>query len=246
MKIILQFIMKLLETILQSKKKIVESKWIVKEVDLWWFEIEYNKNALFTTLNQGKKKFTHWACPVFAPAINLKYNCNIKLEEKDIDIILKQMQLNWKRDPKKWARWSDWVKYVMNYLKANKKRLWIKKLPKVIRFTNKKPWNLQEYIKKWYAVLIGIWVSKRFVSDARDWKIEDFNDYKNYKWTSLRHFTNLCRWTWRGTFTEDKHHDFILDSYSFNVKWNEWLYECNWKEVLEDIAYNTKYLFINN
>jgi len=205
-----------------------------------------NKIALFNSLNQWALKLTWYWCTIFAPAINLKYNCWIKLTINDImKIGLKQVKL-WKLIDKVWGKWSDWIYVIYDYIVDNADDRWWK-IPNLIEFKNttKDKKELEKWIDRGYMVTIGIKVNKTFIKDARDWDIDLFDDYKDYKWTDLAHFTNITRWKMRFNWTKwsSYNKEQFVDSYAFNKKGNKWIYKCNIKEVLQDIAMPTKYIF---
>ena len=195
----------------------------------------YPENSIrqFHILNQWDEKLQRMMCTFFAPAINLAYNCWIKLKESDLMLIAAEQVDKWEFDYKKWGYGLKWVDAVYEYIKHHASARWWK-IPTLIKFTT---WDNEE-IKLWrergFSILIGIKVTKQFLTDAKDWKINEYSDYINYKWTDLAHFTNLIK------HFDDK--EYINDSYAFNWK-REWLYECNWDEIIEDIVMRSKYLF---
>ena len=200
-----------------------------------------NKIALFWDLNQWDKEWSRYGCTFFASAIGLKYNCWIELNEDDLELIAEKQYNKWKFNYKKGWYGNDWINAVLDFVKEHKNtRGW--NVPNLITFKKEDTEKLKEWINRGYMVTIWIWVNKEFPKDARDWKIENYEDYKNYKWYGYKHFTNITKWTWRFTLWKDKYKDLIVDSYAFNKKDNEWLYECDIDEILEDIAMNTKYI----
>ena len=148
-----------------------------------------------------------------------------------------------KLDNKVWWRWIDWINSIYNFVIENaKERKWT--IPKLIRFAKSDNLLLNDRLDRWYAIIIWISVNRDFVKDSIDWKLDMFKDYLKYKWTELKHFTNIIRW--KARFLEkggDYNKEYILDSYAFNKQWKKWDYECNIKEVLEDLTMETKYLF---
>jgi len=203
-----------------------------------------NTIALFNDLNQWAEKLTWYWCTLFAPAINLKYNCWIVLTVEDLTKIwLKQVRL-WKLTDKIWWKWIDWINAVYQYVIDNAKTRWWT-IPNLIEFHKYDTQELEKWIDRGYMTTIGIKVNKTFIKDAKDGILDMFEDYKNYKWTDLWHFTNITRWKMRFDWTKwsDYNKEQFIDSYAFNKKGNKWTYKCNIKEVLEDIAMPTKYIF---
>jgi len=202
-----------------------------------------NTIALFSSLNQWAEKETVYYCSLFAPAINLKYNCGIELTIEDLKAIGKKQIALWKLDPRIWWTWIDWINAVYNYVVENaEKRKWI--IPKLIRFKKSDDLLVKDWLDRWYAIIIWISVNKDFVKDSIDWKLDMFENYLKYKWNDLKHFTNIMRW--KARFLEkggNYNKEYILDSYAFNKQGKKWDYECNIKEVLEDLTMETKYLF---
>lgn len=200
-----------------------------------------NKIALFHDLCQNDEQWSKWACSFFAPAINLKYNCWIVLTEEDIKIIAKRQNSLGLFSYTKWWYGSNWVKSVYQYVKDNaEERGW--EIPNLITFRDEDN-EVLKWINRWYACIIWIWVNREFGSDAIDWKIEKYEDYNKYKWTSFKHFTNLLTFTWRFTKDPSEYKDYILDSTAFNEKNQEWLYECDVDKVLESFDMPSKYIF---
>lgn len=207
---------------------------------------KFNQNntiALFNDLNQWDLRLTWFWCSIFAPAINLKYNTGIKLMIEDI-IEIWNRQIKRGLLSKKGGKWEDWVNAVLEYVIENaENRGW--EIPNLAVF---KIWNkdeISDWIDRGYMVMVWIKVNKTFVKDIKDGIVDLFDDYINYKWEDLAHFTNLTRWKCR--FDKNPCWDYnkeqFIDSYAFNKKWNPWTYKCNIKEVLEDIAMPTKYCF---
>lgn len=203
-----------------------------------------NKIALFNELNQGANKFSWYWCSLFAPAINLKYNCWITLTLEDLKIIWeKQIKLKL-LDPNFGWKWSDGIKAVYNYVIENaEKRNW--SIPNLIEFDNSNNIEVLDWIDRWYMVTLGIQVNKSFKADILDGKLDLYQDYNKYKWTDLAHFTNITRWKSRFIWfkSEDFNSEQFIDSYAFNSKWNPWIYKCNIEKVLNSFDMNTKYLF---
>ena len=204
--------------------------------------MEINKIALFGDLNQGRRRESWYQCSIYSLAINLQYNCWIRLSEDDLDIIAHEMVKDGVMDLKVGAYMSDASKYVISYITKRQKYLWIDKLPEFKQYSNRTESDkIRELNKNWFSTVILLKVNNDFVKDSRDWKIERFEDYVNYKWR-INHFTNLSRWIWRGDKSVKKY-DFILDSYSYNEAENSWLYEVDAKEIFEDLLWNNSRLF---
>lgn len=198
--------------------------------------IEWNKinpHCKFHNLNQWDEELTKMYCTIYAPAINLKYNCDIALTEEDIKYIAnKQVQKNL-LSHKKGGRGSDWVKAVYDFVKENaSERGW--KVPNLVTLSPSDTTLLKSFINRGYAVTIWIKVSKNFYLDvADDRELNDFEDYLNYfGW--IWHFTNIAKWI------KNNPHDMIIDSY-FDRKWS--IYKVDIDKVLAKIAMRTKYVF---
>ena len=199
--------------------------------------------ALFNDLNQWTEKETAYYCSLFAPAINLKYNLGIELTIEDLKAIGKKQIAIWKLDSKVWWAWLDWINAIYNFVIENAEKR-KRTIPNLIRFEKFDDLVLNDWLERWYAVVIWISVNRNFVRDAIDWKLNMFRDYSQYKWIDLKHFTNIMRWKNRlWDKAEDFNKEFIIDSYAFNKQWKSWNYECDIKEVLEDITMASKYLF---
>ena len=220
-----------------------------------------SKNFVFHIFDQRKHKKYHYCCSVFAPFVNVTVNCrkthNIDLNRNDLDIVIDRMVKDWKLLIKKnskwfaWGKWEDWFFYTLNYIKEQVK-LWRKNedwkewiVPNYAEFkrqTDDK--NLMTFINNWYAILVWMWVNEQFVRDMIDWKIEKYEDYKNYKWDKLKHFTNIWKWLRTWPWWQRYWEEFMLDNYAHNQYWFKWMYwNFNIKEWLEDILYPTKYVF---
>lgn len=195
-----------------------------------------NKICLFHDLNQWDEEITKILCWLYWPSINVKYNLWIDLNEDDIKIIFRQMEIDWKIIDWVWMLGADWVEYIYQYIKDNhKERGW--NIPNLCIMTEDS--DVKAWTNKWYSVLIWIKYNDEFIKDIRDFKIDKFEDYKNYKWDNW-HFTNLIKYNCRGWECSDKWREFILDSY-FRTG-GSW-YECSIKEMLEDLDMKTKYVF---
>lgn len=225
-------------------------------------EYNYNNsnNLVFHSFNQRKNKKYYYCCSVFAPIININMNCkithNIDFTRDDIDKIIDRMVLAWKLILEKnedwfaWGKWLDWVNYVLSYVKEQvakwRKNLNWKKwnIPNLKTFYHWDEDELSNWTQRWYMFIFWMWVNSSFVTDMVDWKLENFDDYKNYEWDSLKHFTNwwvFLRW-WPDS--EKYWQEFICDSYAYNKRWTEWLYwNFDIKEAIEHILYRSKYIF---
>jgi len=209
-----------------------------------------NKLALFNSLNQWDNKKQRMMCSFFAPAINLKYNCWIELTEDDLMIIAeKQSKIKSKRewqeflfDYKKWWYWEDWVNAILDYVIENSEaRNW--EIPNLAEFKREDKNELFKWHERGYMAIIGIKVNDEYYEDAKDWLIEEYEDYISYKW-DIWHFTNTMIWKcWFSWDCQDYDKEYIVDSYAFNKRDNKWMYECNLKELIEDISMTTKYIF---
>lgn len=222
-------------------------------------EFNYNNasNFLFHTFNQRKDKKYHYICAIAAAFINITVNCkkthHIDLTREDLDVVINRMHKAWKIQLEKdenwfaWAKWLDWVNYTLFYVKEQVRK-WRKnvnwknwKCPNLAKFYNEDEEELLKWIDRGYVVLFWFWVNSEFVRDMIDWKIEKYEDYKNYKWERLKHFTNMWKWL---RSKEKYWQEFILDSYAHNLQWYEWMYwNFDIKEWLEDLAFRTKYIF---
>lgn len=222
---------------------------------------EYNfnnaENLLFHSFNQRKHKKYYYCCAVFAPIINITMNCkrthNIDFTRNDIDVICDRMEKAWKLIRYKnekwfaWAEWLDWINYTYSYLKEQvakwrKSSSWKKwKTPNLSTYYDDDDEKLKKQRDCWYVYIFWMWVNKDFVEDMIDWKLERFEDYKNYKWDKLKHFTNWAIWQ---RSKEKYWEEFICDSYAHNKHWFERIYwNFNLKEALEDILFRSKYIF---
>ena len=206
--------------------------------------LSINDTALFPEINQWDRRFSQNQCTIYGSAINLKYNCWINLTEDDLDIIANRMVDDWKLRLDSGARGEDGVNYTYDYVREFAQDRWWK-IPNLVIFKDYDLEKINEWLQRGYMLMLGIRVNREFVKDARDGKIEKYEDYKNYQWKDLAHFTNVCIWKCRFSSEECEwfNKEMIVDSYAFNKKDREWIYECDIKELLEDIAMNTKYIF---
>lgn len=201
-----------------------------------------NTIAHFNELNQGLHEYLWYLCTLFAPAVNLKYNCWITLTKEDLMVIAKKQVLKWLlRLDYGWSG-EDWVNAIYDFVVENAlHRGW--KIPnlKVFKRYDKEQY---EWIDRGYMIMIWMWVNESFKSDILDWKLDLFDDYNEYRWTKLKHFTNLTKWKDRfWNKTKNFNREFFVDSYAYNKKGNKWIYDCNLEKVLETFAYNTRYIF---
>lgn len=203
-----------------------------------------NTIAQFNDLNQWDEKETWYLCSLYAPAVNLKYNCWINLNEDDLKIIAFRQKAKWLLDMNYGWKWEDWIKAIYDYIVENHlERKW--KIPNLKVFKSYNKIQQEDWLDRWYMLTIWIQVWKIFLEDVKDWKLDLFEDYNNYVWKDLWHFTNLTRWKCRFNKKgcEDKNKEQFIDSYSFNPKWNPWTYKCDIDKVLNSFAMETRYLF---
>jgi len=200
-----------------------------------------NKVALFNNLNQGDEEWSKMCCSFFAPSVNLKYNCNIELTERDIKEIASTQNALWKFSYTKWGYWSDWVEAVYQFVKNNARQRWWN-IPNLAIFKPEDKNELNKWLSRGYSTMIGVKISKEFYNDARDGLINKYEDYKNYKW-NIWHFLNIWTRTWRFEREKEDYEDFILDNYVWNERWDKWYYKSNNEEVLEDLVMPSKYIF---
>lgn len=205
-----------------------------------------NTYCLFNELNQWWERFTWHLCSLYAVAINLKYNCGIVLTKDDIKKIAERQVKLWLLSLTEWWKGLDWINAVNNFLKENKDRFW--ELPTLIKFKKDNTEIFNNLKNHWFAIICWIWVNKEFPKDVQDWKLENFNDYKKYKWDYLRHFTNVVKWKdwWKEKppFWRYYNHEFILDSYAFNTKDREWMYYGDIEKMRQTFIYPSCYAFI--
>ena len=197
-----------------------------------------NKVALFHEFNQWDEEETLMMCSFFAPAVNLKYNCWINLTEEDIKLIAKKQEEKELFSYTNWWYSKDWVEAIYQFVKDNATTRWWN-IPNLATVTNDT--EVLDWIRRWYSTMVWIKVNKVFYNDLKDWIVEDFEDYTNYKW-DIGHFLNLATWTWRFTFKEDKYEDFMLDNYAFSDKRKN-LVKSDIEEILSDLDMKTKFVF---
>jgi len=203
-----------------------------------------NKIAKFPwDINQGDDVKQHYLCTLFAPAIMVRYNCGIEITEKDINKIARIEIANWDINPKSWGSGKNGFYAIYEYIKNNADlRGW--KVPKYKILTNSNVVELNDWLDRGYMATIWIAVNRDFPKDAKDWKLDLYKDYANYKWQDIHHFTNIMRWIDRwNSKGSDYWKEWIVDSYATMDRSRKFMYECDAKEVLEDIAMNTKYIF---
>lgn len=190
-----------------------------------------NTACLFHAVNQWDETITKMMCTHYFAFINAKYNWVIKsFTEDDIKASAKLAYDLWTFDYEKWGKLSDWVTWVIRYLKEVK---WIN--CNLLTITS--DWEAREMLEKWYAVWLWIKVNNKFYPDKVDWKL-DLLDYKGYRW-NIWHATNVIKWTCRWKFDcTDNWEEMFLDSYF----WKSSTYKCNIKEVFQDIDMTTKFV----
>lgn len=196
--------------------------------------MDINKHATFSVINQWDEEWSRYCCTFFANAINLKYNCGIDIEEDELKWIAEEQFKKGKFDYKFWGWLVDGANALYDYIKDTNP----------VKLTKFYKWDklFDEYLNAWYALSVGISVNKEFTKDAVDGKIETYKDYAKYKGKKLRHNCNIIKWIgrWDTSITPV---EYILDSYAFNKKNREWLYECDVNELREDLLMNTVQVF---
>lgn len=210
----------------------------------WVNQIHLSTVQLFHDLNQWDEKWSWNACTFFAPAINIKYNCGITLTEDDIKIIASEQFDLWKFQY--WSGWKieDWVYAIQDYITKHQIRLDIKKLPtltKYISYEQVSRTRLLKMLRKWYAAVMWVWVSQEFIDDVKDGRIDTI-DYNELKWEVVNHATNIA-WFDRSLTDSIPYTEFILDSYAYNKKDRQWVYKCDAKKIVENIGFNTYFIF---
>ena len=178
---------------------------------------------LNTWLNQWDNKTQFYQCTFYASAQNLSYNCWITLTEADIDEIAKEQEKLWLFSYTKGAYALHSTNAILKWLKKK----WYK-VPQLLQLIN--DYDVEQFLKNGYMVMTGISVNKKFKEDILDWKLDPL-DYKDLKWEDLKHFLNIRQ--------EEKTE--LIDNY-FWRKSN--IYECDLKELLQDISQRTKFIFI--
>lgn len=195
--------------------------------------MEKNTYELFNeVLNQSSNSEFMYACSVFASAANLSYNCWIKLTLEDMNTIVQTMVSAGTLNLTAWAKGVDAVNTVLQFIKDNAVSRCFK-IPTLITITDDA--TVMEYINGNYAVMTGIMVNANFVKDVPDWVINT-KDYRAFMGTDLKHYLNMLfsEWDWK---------DYLLDNYAWNTAGRQWLYECDFKQVLAYITQHTKYVF---
>ena len=194
------------------------------------YKFKTNKVCLFHDKNQGDEEITRMMCTIYFAFINAKYNGVIQeFTEDQIKEVAKRQYEKWEFDYQKWAYLSKSVNSVYDYIRNDmgiECSLGMTKLDS----------EALDWIERGFAVWIGIKVNNIFYNDKLDGKL-DMADYQVYKW-EMGHATNIIKWNCRGGECSDMGTEYILDSYFTKNS----LYECNIKEVLEDIAMTTKYV----
>jgi hypothetical protein len=188
-----------------------------------------NKSCMFHWVNQWDEKLTKMMCTIYFWFINAKYNWVIKLfTEDNIKEVAKTQFNKWLFSYKNWGKLSDWIKAVFGWLNDNwyDCNLW----------NTKKDSEVKDWLNRWYAIWLWIYVNKTFYNDKLDWSL-DLEDYNKYKGT-IWHATNLIKWTCRWKFDcESNWKEMFLGSYFSKGS----TYKCNIDKVLENIDMDTKY-----
>jgi len=196
-----------------------------------------SNNPHFPIINQWNEKETRNFCTIYAPYITWYWNSWIKLwdteekVEKEIKRIANIQIQKWLLSRTKWGKWSDWVwawerEYNVNVLILNK-------------------WQDRQLIKdllsKWIALTTWIKIDIDFLIDSKDWILDwTWNKYNDGKKT-IWHFTTIAGSNPDVVIFKWYKYSFI-DSYAFNKKGREWLYNFNdidW--FLDHVAMSTLY-----
>ena len=192
--------------------------------------MEQNKFKLYNEqLNQWNDRSRFYQCTFYSMAVNLSYNCWIKLTKEDIDSIAKIQNEAGLFSYTEWWRWIDWANAVLKFIRDNSQtRGW--KIPQLIQLADDN--SIMNYLNNWYAVVTWISVNKQFIQDVPDWTIDTL-DYKSLAWNDLKHYLNMIiqNWGW------------LVDNYAWNSQWRQWLYQCDISQVLEDLTQHIKYVF---
>jgi len=197
--------------------------------------MEINRYKLFNhSLNQWDRKNTWFQCTFYSAAMNLYYNCWIKLEESDLDIIAKEQNEAGLFSYTAWWRWQDAFNAILRYVNKNAKtKGWT--IPKLISIINDV--DVKFYSSKEYMITTWISVNTKWKEEVMDWKI-DAKDYKELKGNEFKHYLNFIK------DSQEKWYDIsLVDNYFFNSKDRPNLYSAILKELLEDIDQNIKFLF---
>lgn len=185
-------------------------------------------------LNQWDRKESWHQCTFYSAAMNLYYNCWIKLEESDLDIIAKKQSEAGLFSYTAGWRWTDAFNAILKYVSENSRTRWWT-IPKLITLLNDV--DVRYYLWLDYMVTTWISVSAKWKQEILDGKI-DVKDYKLLKWNDFKHYLNIIK------DTQEKWFDIsLVDNYFFNSKDRPNLYSAVQKELLEDITQNTKFLF---
>lgn len=192
-----------------------------------------NTACNFHSVNQGDEKLTRMMCTIYAPFINARYNGVIKgFTEQDIKDVAEICNKKWTFSYTNGGYGSDWVYAFQEWLLKEQG----------IRCTvisTKDDTEALKWTERWYATLLGIKYNSYFAKDIKDGKI-DTKDYKDLRWKN-GHFTNVIKWTSRGEFNSSEDgKEMFLDSYFITNS----TYECDLKEVFEDLDMPTKYIII--
>ena len=193
--------------------------------------MENNTACLFHDVNQWDETISKMMCTIYFAFINAKYNWVIEsFTEDEIKLVAERQYNRWLFSYTEGGWLSNGADAVHSYIKND---LWI-------------PCNLlktaydvtvMDFIKKWYAVGIGIKANSKFIQDKKDGVLDE-EDYLSYLWDKF-HATNFIEWTCRWEFNcEDNEKQYFLDSYFKKSA----IYQCNIAQVLEDIDMNNKYI----
>ena len=194
------------------------------------YKFKTNKVCLFHDVNQWDDQLTRMMCTLYFVFINAKYNGVIKsFTEDDINIVANRQASIGKFDYEEWGDLSDGIEAVVEYIKTD---MWIE----CSLWIFKQDAELKDWLDRWFAVWLWIKVNSTFYNDKLDGKL-DMKDYQAYK-GNTGHATNILKYNCRGLECSDMDKEYFLDSYFSKSS----IYECNIKEVLEDIAMPTKYI----
>lgn len=172
---------------------------------------------LFAQLNQrkivevnGKKTMPHRnACAIYSCAINMYYNCWIKI---DVDYYCDDLEKKWLFHKEYWWKFLA----IFNYIYYEE----LKKHPKLKKNTFfRDTIDFYNIVKEWYLIRIWISVNRSFYDDVYDAFLNEDN-YEDFVWDDIQHATNIWQWIKESDY---KWKNFIYDSYAFVN--NSWFYE---------------------
>ena len=188
-----------------------------------------NRACLFHDKNQGLERETKMVCTIMGMFINAKYNGVIDSFTMDeIKAIAKLQEEKGQFDYDDWAYTIYSNQAVLEYFDS--------KGIEYNCFRTKDDTEVLDWIKRWYAVWVGISANKDFFKDRKDGKV-DWIDYSKFKGT-IGHFTNFIKWTQRGEKVTEDGKEMCLDSYFVTNS----TYECDIKKVLDQLDQPTKYI----